>query len=97
MDRQQALQLYIQAVMPEREAALYDRALRKVHPITRSMSAEEREAYLNGRAFAVTLYRVKRADRAWQLMQRGELALDIHQAEFDRLAPMIQAARRVRR
>ena len=91
MDRQQALQLYIQAVMPEREAALYDRALRKVHPITRSMSAEEREAYLNGRAFAVTLYRVKRADRAWQLMQRGELALDVHQAEFDRLAPMIQA------
>ena len=53
------------------------------------MSPEEREDYLNSKAFGTALYQVKKNDRAYQLLQRGELALDFHQAEFERLAPMI--------
>ena len=91
MDRQAALSAYIQAVLPERERYLYEQALRKARPVTRGMSEEEREAYLQGKAFATALYRAKRADRAYQALMRGELALEYHQAEFERLAPMIEA------
>ncbi len=89
MDREAALRLYIQAIMPELEDALYRRALNRTRPITRNMTPEEKEAYLRGRAFSSTLYHIKRGDRAWQALQRGELTLDAHLAEFERLAPMI--------
>ena len=89
MDRQAALTAYAQAILPEREAFLYRRALSKVRPITRGMKPEEAEAYLKSRAFESALYRVKRGDRAYQALQRGELVLEEHQAEFERLAPMI--------
>ena len=89
MDRQAALRAYIQAIMPEREEYLYQRAVNKARAITLGMSAEEAEAYYRGKAFANTLYHVQRGDKTWQALQRGELALDYHAAEFERLAPLI--------
>jgi len=80
---------YIDAVIPEREEYLYERALGKVRAITRDMTAEEREEYLSGKAFASTLYHIRRNDKAYQALQRGELASDYHRAEFERLAPLI--------
>ena len=89
MDRQAALRAYIEAIMPEREEYLYQRAVDKVRAITRGMSPEAAADYYRGRAFANTLYHVQRGDRAWQALQRGELTLDFHLAEFERLAPLI--------
>lgn len=89
MDRQAALSAYVQAILPEHEGDLYRRALGKVRAITRGMKPEEREEYLQSKAFANVLYHVKRGDRAYQALQRGELAMDSHQAEFERLAPLI--------
>ena len=76
MDRQAALRAYIQAIMPEREEYLYQRAVNKARAITLGMSAEEAEAYYQGKAFANTLYHVRRGDRVWQALQQGELASD---------------------
>ena len=42
--REQALLAYIEAVKPEREAYLYEQALRRTRDVTRGMSPEEREA-----------------------------------------------------
>lgn len=89
MDRQAALRAYILAIMPEREAYLYERTLNKVRGITLGMSPEEAEVYYQGKAFANTLYRVQKSDRVWQALQRGELASDYYEAEFDSLAPLI--------
>lgn len=89
MDRQAALRAYIQAIMPEREAYLYQRAMNKVRAITLGMSPEEAEAYYQGKAFANTLYHVQKSDKVWQALQRGELASDYHEGEFERLAPLI--------
>lgn len=89
MDRQEALSIYIQAILPEREAYLYQRALGKVRGITRGMSEQELEAYLQSKAFSTALYYVRRGDRAYQALTRGELTLDFHIAEFERLAPLI--------
>ena len=89
MDRQKALALYIQAIMPEQERYLYQRALQKARPIMRNMKPEEKEAYLRSKAFGNTLYQLKRADKTYQALLRGELALDTYLIEFERLAPMI--------
>ena len=89
MDRQQALAAYIQAVIPEREDWLYERALAKVRPITRGMEPEALEEYLASRAFSNALYQTKRSDKVYQALNRGELVQDFHQAEFERLAPLI--------
>ena len=89
MDRQRALSEYIQAILPEREAYLYERALGKARPITRNMSQDELNAYLGGKAFANTLYHTRRNDKVCQALLRGELVLDYHQAEFERLCPLI--------
>ena len=91
VDRQRALSAYIEAVIPEREQYLYDQALKKARPITRGMSPEEKEAYLQGKAFASALYHVQRGDKAYQALRRGELALEYHQTEFERLAPLIES------
>ena len=89
MDRQAALRAYIQAILPEREAYLYQRAMNKVRAITLGMSPGEAEAYYQGKAFGNTLYHVRRGDETWQALQRGELASDYYGAEFERLAPLI--------
>ena len=89
MDRVAAQAAYARAILPEREDYLYQRALSKVRPIIRGMTPEEAEAYYQSKAFANALYQVKKGDEAYQALLRGELALDYHQAEFERLAPMI--------
>ena len=89
MDRQAALGAYIQAIMPEREAYLLQRAMNKVRAITLGMSPEEAEAYYQGKAFANTLYHVQKSDKVWQALRRGELASDYDAAEFERIAPLI--------
>ena len=89
MDREAALRAYIEAVTPEREGYILEQTRRKVRSVTRNMTPEEEAAYLESKAFQSLLYRARRADRALQLMARGELATDFHQAEFERLAPLI--------
>ena len=89
MDRSDALSLYARAVLGEREAYLYQKALGRARGVTRGMKPEDAEAYYQGKAFANLLYHVKKGDKAYQALQRGELALDYHQAEFERLAPLI--------
>ena len=92
MDRAAALEAYIRALLPEREDALYQRALGKARAILSGMRPEEAEAYLAGKAFANTLYHVRRADECYQALLRGELAMDYHRAEFERLEPLISEA-----
>ena len=89
MDGQAALAAYVKAILPEREDYLYQRALNKARAILGGMSPEQQAEYLDSKAFANTLYHVRRGDKAYQALLRGELALDFHQAEFERLAPMI--------
>ena len=89
MDREAALRAYVMAVLPEQERYLLQCAENKARPITRNMKPEEAEAYFDSKAFANTLYHVRRGDKAWQGLMRGELTLERHRAEFERLAPMI--------
>ena len=81
---------YAKAAMKERESYLYQAALKQARLTTRDMKPAEREAYLQSQAFSNLLYRVRRRDRAYQALQRGELALDYHQAEFEALRPLIE-------
>jgi len=90
MDSQAALQAYIRAILPEREEYLYQRAVNKARAVTRGMSAEEAEAYYQGKAFANALYHVRRGDKPYQALLRGELALDFQEAEFKRLEPLLR-------
>ena len=90
MDRQEALRLYTQAVSREREEYLYQHALTKVKAVLRGMTPGEKEKYLQSQNFANTLFRMKRKDKVYQALQRGELILDYHQEEFDQLAALIQ-------
>ena len=89
MDREDALRAYVQAMLPDRERYLYDRALGRSRAILRGMSQQEADAYLAGRAFGNTLWQIKKADPAYQGFLKGELALEGHRAEFERLQPMI--------
>ena len=89
MDRTEALQAYLQAVLPEQESYLYQRALHSVRAVTRGMKPEERESYLQSRAFQSVLYRYRKSDRVYQGLLRGELVLDVHRLEFERLTPLI--------
>lgn len=82
MDREAALRAYIQAILPEREDYLYQRALNKVRGITRGMSAEEAEAYYRGKAFGNALYHVRKGDEVYQALLRGELGQERYAAEF---------------
>ena len=90
MDRQALLAAYARAIAPEREEYLRQQAVKKARAYTRGMKPEEAERYFEGPAFANLLYQVKRRDKAWMALQRNELALDYHQAEFERLAPLIE-------
>ncbi|MBR4443291.1 MAG: helicase [Clostridia bacterium] len=91
MDRQAALSIYVKAVSQERESYLYQRALEKVRALTGGMKPAEREEYLRGQTFSNMLYHMKRRDKAYQALQRGELVLDYHQLEFEQLAPLIMS------
>ena len=89
MNSQQALALYTEAVAREREAWLYQHALNKVRVITRSMKAEEKQAYLASQAFQNTLWQVQRRDKVYQGLKRQELVQAWHREEFEHLAPLI--------
>ncbi|MBQ9301096.1 MAG: hypothetical protein IJ214_11375 [Clostridia bacterium] len=89
MEKADALPIYIQLVSKERENYLYQKALDKVRAVTRSMTPEEKEKYLQSQAFNSAFFQIRRRDKAWQGMQRGELVLDYHLEEFDHLAPLI--------
>ena len=89
MDRQEAQKAYALAVSAEREQYLYQHALSKAKAVLRGMTPEEKEKYLQGQAFANALFRLKRRDKAYQALQRGELLMDFHQDEFDQLYPLI--------
>lgn len=91
MDRDAALRAYIRAILPERERWLEQCARNKARGITRGMDPEEEAAYYQGRAFANTLYHVQRGDRTYQGLLKGELLMDSHAAEFERLAPLIDS------
>ena len=90
MDRQDPRAAYIRAVQQEREDWLYQHALNKVRVITRSMKAEEKEAYLSSPAFANALAQVRRKDHVLQALLRGELPLAWQREELDRLMPLIR-------
>lgn len=85
-----ALEVYIHAVLPERERWLYQHALNKTRVITRAMSPAEKAEYLNSEAFQSTLRQLQRRDRVWQGLLRGELVLSGDRAEFDRLEKMLE-------
>ena len=89
---QAALEFYLKALREERENYLYQHALNKVRVITRSMKEAEREEYFHSQSFANTLQQVRRKDKVWQALGRGELPLSYQRAEFDRLAPLIRDA-----
>lgn len=90
MSREQALACYAAEMTRDREAYLYQHALNKARVITRSMGPAEREEYLKSEAFAAVLRQVKRKDRIYQGLLRGELLQTAQAAEFDRLAPLIE-------
>ena len=87
-----ALSIYIRAVLPEREDYLREQAMRNARSIVRGMSAKQAQEYYESAAFKSLLYRTQRRDKAYQALLRGELALDRHLAEFERLRPLIERA-----
>ena len=89
MQDREILDAYTHALLQDREAYLYRRALSKAQVILRSMRPEEKEEYLHSQAFATTVYQVKRKDRVYQALTRGELVQSDHRAEFEHLAPLI--------
>ena len=89
--QEEVLKAYIRALSCELDDALFRQTLNRVRSTTRGMSPEEKEAYLLSPAFQNTLRQMKRRDKGWQGLQRGELALAYHQEEFQRLSPLIRA------
>ena len=89
MKRQATRQAYIRAILPEQESYLLRRARSMARPVTRNMTPAEEEDYYRGKAFANTLYHVKKGDRTYQELLRGELILPAHEAEFERLEGLI--------
>ncbi len=90
MDGQRALAVYAAEMARDREAYLYQHALNKARVIIRSMTPEEKKAYLASEAFANVLRQIQRRDRIYQGLLRGELVQTAQAAEFDRLAPLIE-------
>ena len=84
MDRQTALSIYTQALLEEREGYLYQRAL-KAHAAPGGTEPGDKDS----RAFANELYHIKRRDKIYQALTRGELIMDYHAAEFEQLSPLI--------
>ena len=91
MEKQEALLFYAQAMAKERESYLYQQALNKAKPMLRGMTAEEKEKYVQGQSFSNALYQLKRRDKVYQALRRGEITLDFHREEFDDLYPMIKS------
>ncbi len=82
---------YIQAVLPEIEVKIHQKALKKVAVITRCMDAKEEAAYLGSPAFERVLNQVRKSDKVYSALQHGQLILSSHQAELERLSKLIEA------
>ena len=85
MDRQDALRLYAGEALRERESYLDQRVLQKAG----RMTPQEKKKYLESQDLENTVYQLRRRDKAWQGLRRGELVSDFHQTEFEALAPLI--------
>ena len=85
MDRQEALKIYAQGVSRERERYLEQRVLQKAG----RMSHQEKTKYVQSQGFENAVYQLKRRDKVYQGLRRGELSSDFYQTEFDTLAPLI--------
>ena len=89
MDERELIRAYADALVQERERYLYQNALNKVQVITRAMKPDEKADYLASQAFANTLHQIRKRDRIYQGLKRGELLNPADQAEFDRLRPQL--------
>ena len=89
MDEQTRLDAYINALLPERERFLYEKALTRSSGALKNLGAKEREEYLRGRVFQNTVYQLQRRDKVYQGLLRGELDSEQFAAEYKRLAPLI--------
>ena len=90
MEDRDVLGGYLQALLSEREAYLEKHAENKAQTLMRSMSSAEREAYLRGPGFEALRRQVRRKDKVYQSLTRGELAQTWQKAEFELLAPLIR-------
>ena len=88
MEHQQAREAYIQAILAEREQYLSQQVRRQAE---RGMSPAEREKYVSGEAYRNALFQMKRRDKVYQALERGELVQDYHQEEFSELEPLIKS------
>ena len=93
MDHQDALLAYIGAVIPERDRYLEKQALRK----TAGGDAAGRDGRDRERETENALYHLRRADKVLRSLQMGELPTEYYRAEFDLLAPLIEAELRENR
>ena len=91
MERQEVLTAYAQAVALERESYLYQRALKRANAVTHGMTRQEKEKYLQSDAFSTMLFQLKRRDKIYQALLRGELTQDYQQEEFEELQPLIES------
>ena len=91
MDHPEALQAYIRQLSEERERYLHQQTLKMLNPELKRMSPRDRELYIRGEAFARQLYQQKRRDKVYRALERGELVLDYHRAEYEQLEPLILA------
>ncbi|MBQ9010727.1 MAG: hypothetical protein IJ088_15580 [Clostridia bacterium] len=89
METQAVLAAYIEAVMPEQEQFIRQRALRKAESITAAMRPGDAQDYLESQAFQNLVSHLMRTDRVYQGMRHGELLLDRYREELDRLTPLI--------
>ncbi|MBQ6398741.1 MAG: hypothetical protein IJI21_01330 [Clostridia bacterium] len=85
-----AFEAYLDLIRREQETYLYQKALKKVQVITKSMSPEERKSYLEGDAFRNTLRQLQHRDPVWTGVCRGELIRSAHRDEFVRLEKNIE-------
>ena len=66
-----------QEALRERESFLTQVAGRKVRPLTGRMTPQEKKEYLHSQAFENTVYQIRRRDKVYQGLLRGELLLDV--------------------
>ena len=86
MDEKKVLQAYIQAILPERERYLRQRAAKKARSMGISPSGDS-----DDRAFENLLYHMQRGDKVYQMLRKGELSLEYDRTEFELLRPLIQS------